>query len=116
MRFLATRKVALPRGTNVGILLAEAELTTEPVHLTIVGRKDDSKAQALFATALRYPASYRRVEWWDRREAALPNRDVQYPELSGAAAFVCTNGACSLPQFDGKGLAALAERLDGTKR
>ena len=98
--------------TNAGILLAEAELTSDPVHLTIVGRKDDPKAQAMFATALRYPSTYRRVEWWDRREGALPNRDVQYPELSSAAAFVCTNGACSLPQFDAKGLMALAERLE----
>jgi hypothetical protein len=116
MRFLVTREVALLRMTDAGILLAEAELTTDPVHLTIVGRKDDPKARALFATALRYPTGYRRVEWWDRREGLLPSADVQYPELSEAAAFVCTNGACSLPQFDEKGLLALAQRLEGGRR
>ena len=112
MRFLVTREVALLRMTNAGILLAAAELGADPVHLTVVGRKDDPKAQALFKAAVRYPAGYRRIEWWDRREGALPNPDVQYPELPEAAAFVCTNAACSLPQFQAEGLLALAARLE----
>jgi uncharacterized protein YyaL (SSP411 family) len=112
MRYLAARDVALLRATEPGILLADAETTTDPVHLTIVGAKDDPVAQTLFHTALRVPGAYRRIEWWDRREGALQNADVQYPELPKAAAFVCTQGACSLPQFDGKALLALAKRLE----
>ena len=40
---------------------------------------------------------YKRVELWDRREGALPNPDVEYPELPQAAAFVCTAKSCSSP-------------------
>ena len=113
MGYLVTREVALLRRTEPGILIADMELTTDPVHLTIVGGKDNPSAQALFDSALRYPSAYRRIEWWDRREGPLPNADVQYPELPRAAAFVCTSGACSLPQFDGKELVALARKLEG---
>jgi uncharacterized protein YyaL (SSP411 family) len=116
MRFLAARNVALLRATEPGILLADAEMTSDPVHLTVVGAKDDPSAQALFLSAVRAPGTYRRIEWWDRKEGALQNSDVQYPELGKAAAFVCTQGACSLPQFDGKGLLALAKKLEEVRQ
>jgi uncharacterized protein len=77
---------------------------------------DDPGAQSLFQTALRVPGVYRRIEWWDRREGPLQSPDVQYPELPKAAAFVCTEGACSLPQFDATGLLALAQKLGALKR
>jgi hypothetical protein len=41
----------------------------------------------------------------------MPNPDVQYPELSTAAAYVCTDKRCSLPVFQGSELLALAEKL-----
>jgi hypothetical protein len=97
-------------------MLADAEMTTDPVHLTIVGAKDDPSAQTLFQTALRVPGTYRRIEWWDRREGSLENSDVQYPELPRAAAFVCTQGACSLTQFDARALPALAKKLEEVKK
>ena len=112
MRYLVTRDVALLRRTEPGILITDVELASDPVHLTIVGRKDDPSARALFDSALRYPSGYRRIEWWDRREGPLPNTDVQFPELPKPAAFVCTSGACSLPQFEGAQLLALARRLE----
>jgi uncharacterized protein len=94
---LAREDVALSRLTEAGILLADEELGRDPLHLTIQGGKDDPAAQALFAAALRIPAAYKRLEWWDRREGPLPNPDIRYPELSRAAAFVCTARRCSLP-------------------
>ena len=112
MRYLVTREVALLRRTEAGILIADAETGTDPTHLTIVGRKDDPAAQDLFQAAVRYPSAYRRIEWLDRREGPLPNPDVQYPEFARAAGFVCTAGACSLPQFSGADMIALATRLD----
>lgn len=112
MRFLVTPEVAALRSTEPGILIADAELAADPVHLTVVGAKDDAAAQELFRAAVGYPAGYRRIEWWDRREGALPNPDVRYPELPRAAAFVCTQGTCSVPQFDAKTLAELAKRLE----
>lgn len=92
MRYLATPAIALSRLTEAGILQAAFELANEPVHLTIVGHKDDPQALALFKTALAFPALYRRVEWWDTREGAMPNPDVQYPAMPNAAAFVCSAG------------------------
>ncbi len=93
------------------VLLAEAELTTEPVHITIVGGKDDIAAQALYRAALAYPAAHKRAEWWDRREGKLANPDVDYPPYPKAAAFACTTTFCSLPVTDPKQIPAQIDRL-----
>jgi uncharacterized protein len=98
MRFLALPAATEGRGFQIaGFLLADRELGAPPLHVTIVGRKDDGVARALFKTVLRQPSIYKRVEWWDPREGSLPNPDVQYPELASAAAFVCTGRSCSAP-------------------
>jgi hypothetical protein len=90
--------VARSRGAWLaGILLADSESGSEPLHVTVVGGKADPKAAALFRAALTAPGGYKRVEWWDPKEGPLPNPDVQYPPLEQAAAFLCTNGACSAP-------------------
>ena len=93
------------------VLLAEAELTAEPVHVTVVGRKDDPAAQALYRAALAYPASYKRAEWWDEREGKLPNHDIEYPPYPQAAAFACTSTFCSRPVTDPKDVPAQLDRL-----
>jgi uncharacterized protein YyaL (SSP411 family) len=105
MRYLASPQLADGRRLRTGILLADAELGGAPTHVTIVGHKDDASAQALHRAALRYPSVYRRVDWWDKREGAMPNPDVRYPELARAAAFICTGNTCSLPVFDSSQLA-----------
>jgi uncharacterized protein YyaL (SSP411 family) len=74
-----------------GVLLADEELAVEPTHMTIVGRKDDPRAQALHATARAFPARYKRLEWLDLREGKLPDPDVEYPDLGESAAFACSN-------------------------
>ncbi|MGA2096911.1 MAG: DUF255 domain-containing protein [Candidatus Acidiferrum sp.] len=94
-------------------LLPDLELNRAPLHLTVVGRKDDPASQALFQAALRSPSSYKRVEWWDTREGKLPNPDVQYPELPRAAAFICTNRACSAPIFKPEDLQPRIDKLSG---
>ena len=100
MRYVATPGATDHRGYLVaGVLLADQEMTSSPLHITVVGRKDDPKAQELFAAAIRQPRTYKRIEWLDEREGALPNPDVGYPTLSKAAAFLCTEQACSAPVF-----------------
>ncbi|HXQ01349.1 MAG TPA: hypothetical protein VN801_00150, partial [Candidatus Udaeobacter sp.] len=100
MRFLATPHAADHRGFLVaGLLLADGELTSPPLHLTVVGGKDDPAAQALFEAAIKQPGTYRRIEWWDKREGPLPNADVEYPTLGRAAAFRCTASSCSPPVY-----------------
>jgi uncharacterized protein YyaL (SSP411 family) len=83
-----------------GLLQADRELAEDPVHLAVVGGKGDAKARALYAAALAYPATYKRAEWWDRAEGALPNPDIRYPEMDAAAAYGCANKVCSLPSFE----------------
>ena len=101
MRFLAAPGVAERRGFLVGgVLLADRELSRPPLHLTIVGAKADPQSRELFVAALRQPAPYKRVEWWDEKEGPLPNPDVEYPKFDRAAAFVCTERRCSAPIFE----------------
>jgi uncharacterized protein YyaL (SSP411 family) len=100
LRMLVTEQVADSQITAPGILLAAFESVNDPLHITIVGGKDDAAAAALFDSAIRYAAVYRRIEWWDRREGNMPNPDVRYPQLPRAAAFICTDSTCSLPIFD----------------
>ncbi|HWY09409.1 MAG TPA: DUF255 domain-containing protein [Candidatus Acidoferrales bacterium] len=112
MRYLAAEPIA-ERTPIASVLLAERELSSPPLHLTIVGGKSDPKAQELFAAALRYPANYKRLEWWDVKEGKLPNPDVEYPQLSRAAAFVCTSRTCSPPIFEPVSLSSKVDRLVG---
>jgi uncharacterized protein YyaL (SSP411 family) len=101
--------VTAHRGFYVGgALLAEEEVRREPVHVMILGRKDDPVARAMFAVALRLPDQHKLVEWWDRREGPAPRHEDIFPEMDGTAAFLCANGACSLPVTDA---AALEKRL-----
>jgi uncharacterized protein YyaL (SSP411 family) len=87
-----------------GLLLVEQELSDTPLHLTIVGAKNDPAAQDLFKAGRKIFSTYKRLEWWDKAEGNLPNPDVTYPQLPRAAAFVCTNKRCSLPAFTAEGL------------
>ena len=88
------------RGFHVGgILLADRELSSPPLHITIVGAKNDPAARSLFLAALRQPATYKRVEWLDESEGPLLNADVEYPRVDQAAAFLCTDKSCSPPIF-----------------
>ena len=95
-----------------GALLADRELGREPAHVTIVGRKDDPAAQALYAAARTYPTRYLRIEWFDAREGPLPASDIEYPEMPQAAAFACANGACSVPVFEAAQVHRIAAKVD----
>jgi uncharacterized protein len=114
MRYLAAPEIAR-RLPAASVLLVDYEVVRPPLHLTIVGPKDDPAAQALFQSALRYPATYKRLEWWDSREGALPNPDVQYPQLKTSAAFICTQRACSPPIFKPEDIQAKVDKLSGVQ-
>jgi uncharacterized protein len=94
-----------------GVLLADLQIAREPTHITIVGHKDDKKAQELDAVARAFPAGYKRLDWWDTREGPLVNPDVTYPELEQAAAFACGNRICSLPAFTAADLTEAVEKM-----
>jgi uncharacterized protein YyaL (SSP411 family) len=81
-----------------GVLLADRELAVEPVHISIVGKKEDAAAIGLFAIAQRYPSSYKIVEW-SSPGAPVKKGAIEYPDLGKAAAFLCADGRCSSPKF-----------------
>jgi uncharacterized protein YyaL (SSP411 family) len=112
LRWLAAPEVERQRGFSIGgLLLAEREFSTDPLHIAVVGGKDDPSAQQLFAAALRAPDSYKLIEWWDRREGPAPRGEDIYPELPRATAFICQNGACSSPVVDVPALSARLKKL-----
>jgi uncharacterized protein YyaL (SSP411 family) len=112
MGYLASPAVLDAYAFLPDVLLAEEELRNEPVHVTVVGAKDDPRSAALYAGALAYPLGYKRVEWWDKREGKLVNPDVDYPDYpDGPAAFACTSTFCSLPVTDAAAIPAQIDRL-----
>ena len=107
LRYLGAAGVAERRGFQVGgILLADRELSSAPLHITVVGRKSDPTARLLFIAALKQPATYKRIEWLDETEGPLRNSDVEYPRIDQAAAFLCTDRSCSAPIFTPERLSA----------
>ncbi|HEY0704769.1 MAG TPA: DUF255 domain-containing protein [Candidatus Acidoferrales bacterium] len=113
MRYVAADPIVF-RLPAAGPLLADFEISNEPLHLTIVGSKTDPAARALFLQALAYPSSYKRLEWWDPTQGPagrLPNPDVQYPSLKVSAAFICTSRTCSPPIFKPADLPTKIDRL-----
>jgi uncharacterized protein YyaL (SSP411 family) len=110
MRYLSAASAEMLRPLP-GVLLADEELAVEPTHMTIVGHKDDARAQALHALARALPARYKRLEWLDLREGRLPNADVEYPDLGEPAAFACSNRICSFPSFTAEELQANVKQM-----
>ena len=114
MGYLTSPPILDAFGFLPDVLLAEDELRNEPVHVTIVGAKDDPRSAALYSAALAYPLANKRAEWWDKREGKLANIDVDYPDFpDGPAAFACTSTFCSYPVTDP---AAIPAQLDSLKR
>jgi hypothetical protein len=111
MRYLAAPELSELFIFQPAILLADYELNNAPAHITIVGAKQDAQAATLFAAARAFPGSYLRLDWWDRSEGTLPNDNVVYPQLEKAAAFVCSDNACSRPLFDATEIAPMIEQL-----
>ena len=110
MRYLTSASVEMIRPLP-GVLLADEELAVEPTHITIVGPKNEPRAEALHALARALPARYKRLEWLDSREGKLPNPDVEYPDLDQPAAFACSNRICSYPSFNAAELQATVKQM-----
>lgn len=116
LRWALAVNVTGDRGFYVGsALLAEEEMRTEPVHVMILGAKDNPEARAMFAAALRFPDQHKLIEWWDRRTGPAPRGEDIFPELGKTAAFLCANGACSAPLGNASALAKRLERLGGVR-
>jgi len=111
LRYVRAPEIAQEERSSVGgLLLAEMELASPPVHIAIVGSKSDPLAKKLFLAALAYPYIYKQVEWIDRTDPAWRAVAGNYPQLPQAAAYTCANNTCSPPVFDVGHLVALLDR------
>ena len=111
MRYLATPEVAEGRFSSVGgFLLADDEMRRAPLHVTIVGKRDDAAAAKLYLAALQHPTSYKRLDWYDPSGPKPANLDIEFPLVKSASAFVCGDGSCSRPVTEPEALRQLMLR------
>jgi hypothetical protein len=110
-RLFVTVPEVASRPQTGGVLLADHELSADPLHVTVVGARGDEVAQALLLEARRHPDGGKRVELWDPADGPLPHSNVVYPRLARPAAFLCAAGRCSPPAFDAGALRALMSRM-----
>ena len=71
--------------------------------MTIVGERDDPRTQAMQRAALATYAPNRRVH------TVAPN-ESEYPYPGAPVAYICTQGACSLPIGEPADISAGLER------
>lgn len=95
MQYLSTKSILQKRFTEPAILLADEELASPPVHVTVVGV--DQNAQALFVRGQKFMRYHKVVEWLQTTEDATNNAGITFPSLPFSAAFLCADGACSAP-------------------
>ncbi|WP_263379240.1 DUF255 domain-containing protein [Granulicella paludicola] len=105
MRYLAAPSVA-KQWLSAGTLLAHDDLQTAPLHVTILGGKNDAAAMGLHTAALRAFTQHEVIEWRDPSDPHPLPTSVQYPQLPRAAMFLCTATSCSSPVFDPAQVAA----------
>ena len=111
MKYLSAEVITQTPRFLAGVLAADTELSQDPIHITIVGQRDNQVAQSLHLAARAYPGQYKRIDWWDKREGPLPNPDIGYPQLPQSAAFACANQTCSLPVYKPADLANVVANM-----
>ena len=114
MQYVSSPAIASDSINNSGILTADLEFNKDPLHITVVGNKDDPTSKELYLAGLKYFSVYKRIEWWDKREGSMPNPDVEYPQMQKPAAFICTNKRCSLPIFKAEGVSSTIKMFQAT--
>ena len=94
-----------------GYLLAQNEAQTDPMHVVVLGGRNDSTARELFFTALAVPIYYKQIEWLDPADPSQADALRLYPNPGRAAAFLCANRACSAPVYTRAALVKLLGRV-----
>ncbi len=88
MRLVATPGATKNRGFMVaGVLLADSEINSSPVHITVVGRKDDLKAQVLFAAAIRETADLQTNRMARRARRCFAKPRCRIPDIESRRSF-----------------------------
>jgi len=98
MGYLASPAVLDAYAFLPDVLLAERSFRNEPVHVTIVGPKDDPRSAPSMRRRLPIPSPTSAPSGGTKREGQLAHHDVdlsRLPRRSGGLA--CTRNFCSLP-------------------
>lgn len=107
--------LVLPTVVNHNIpamtLIANNVITSHPLNITVIGKKDDPVAVELFTTALKFPSFYITFHWYTSAKEASKASGLAYPTLPKAAAFFCANGSCSLPLYNASQFNNIAKKL-----
>jgi uncharacterized protein YyaL (SSP411 family) len=120
MRYLVTPAIAI-RPLSAGELLAIHESASAPLHITVVGAKEDPAARQLFMAALNSIRSYERLEWLTDTQTSSAQStglsdNVTYPALTKPAAFLCHQNRCGAPIYLDQTLTALIARALASTR
>jgi uncharacterized protein YyaL (SSP411 family) len=115
LRFADTPAIAQAQLSSVGgLILAKQELAADPLHVAVIGKKDDDLATKLFLTAMSYPCIYKEVEWIQPGETFQPADASLYPDQPSPAAYTCAHQACSAPVSDEASLLHLLDHVVST--
>ena len=93
------------------LLMAEYRVANFPIHIAIIGPKNDPNAKNLYAASLAHATLYSRIDWWDRKEGPLLNSDATYPVLDKSAAYVCHDFQCSFPIYKSQELIKIIQNI-----
>lgn len=106
MHFLTTPAIAEQRHAIVGgLLLANRELATAPIHIVVSGDEQNAVTKALFATAGSLPLYYKRIE------QKAPGSSPDLATLDHPTAFLCNSTTCSTPVADTARLRYLLKKI-----
>ncbi|MEZ4752668.1 MAG: DUF255 domain-containing protein [Bdellovibrionota bacterium] len=108
--------VATDRFVPADTLLVLRELDKDPVHITVVGAKNNKEARKLYRAAIAIGPTYKLIEWYDPKEGPIPGATVKFPPLERPAAFACSGSRCSLPAFSAEDIAARLSSLNAVSK
>ena len=108
LQFVTGRIGPLPAG-NVGLALNR--YLRYPVHIVVVGGKQDPAATILFRKALELYVPGKVVRQLDPQVDRLSLGDVTFPHTKVSQAYICTNQLCSSPIDNAELLGAHLEEM-----
>ncbi|MBM83382.1 MAG: hypothetical protein CMJ78_22720 [Planctomycetaceae bacterium] len=97
LRYVTIPRIARSMGLKGGLLSADFELRTEPLHLVVIGERDNETSQALFRAAQATPFEHRCIHWFSNRTAAESLLKLNLAESNESAGYIFHDGQASEP-------------------
>jgi len=101
LRFLSIPQIATARQEEAGILLVNAELNKAPIHIVIIGDKNDPQTEILYQAALRSYNWYKKIECFEENTSLPEDSEVKLNENEHyPVAYVLNEFHCSKPIYE----------------